>query len=341
MENFIRIGDLCGGFIEISKMTSGRMNMLEASIKVEGNFFGFIPAYINIPPSSSFQTSATIDPFFNQSIFAKYYAGFHGRRPPYSPENLYRRALSSPRAKGPFGRRFFSPTRRRSPFFLCHTAWIFSPLPVLRSWTVGRCRRMWLHPLSPPFYLQKQPTPHQNHQNPLDKSHSSPCSTPIGSQSNLSDFLPLSSPPNLAALFDLPEPSAYPHFQPPPINPEPLIIDRSHLNSCHNQFFKSLNGEDMELDNTQKQNKSIDLGDTEQIYWFGRWSPPPNFHLILPWLYKHGLCISPYSTKPKKSTATKRVQKNVRELQNLHSSINYDRQSAYVNDGSHIPSWLS
>lgn len=45
----LQIGDICGGFIETAKKTRALVDMMEASIIVKGNVFGFISAVIHLP----------------------------------------------------------------------------------------------------------------------------------------------------------------------------------------------------------------------------------------------------------------------------------------------------
>lgn len=433
MENFTKIGDLCGGFIEISKMTSGRMNMLEATINVRGNFYGFIPACIHLPSSSTVQTSATIDPYFNASIVAKYYAGIHGNRPPYSPEFLFSafaggssqaksngdenftnpRANTGPQPTAPRAKQkelievelaatranldllptdnqakraeLTSPSslvsdksdpdlttpshlslppmlpsvssslptgQQPSPTFKSN---ISLPLPIkpfhssstkkppappiltsvaknpsrIKPLPVNKTLPLAIVPKSKNLtFGTHHTTPFSHYPSESEDLISSPCSTPIGTHH--SDSVMTLSPPNIAPLFANTEPPNLSQSLSSAINPLPLVIDRSHLSSCNNQqpgFF--ITEEEKDGNNSiQKQGISFDV-DHDIL--------PPNFHLVLPWLFKHGLCISPFSTKPKKSTSTKKIQRNIRELQNLHSSINYERQSACGDDGSHFP----
>lgn len=56
IETFQRIGDACGGYIEIVKKT-----LMEANIRVKENILGFLPTMVCLSSSSSFPVTVTLD----------------------------------------------------------------------------------------------------------------------------------------------------------------------------------------------------------------------------------------------------------------------------------------
>lgn len=53
--------------------------------------------------------------------------------------------------------------------------------------------------------------------------------------------------------------------------------------------------------------------------------PAAYLPIIFPWLTEHGMCIMPMPRRQKTSQSTKQKAKWVNELQNLHSTVNYDK----------------
>lgn len=61
------IGDLCSGYVETSRKTLARMNLMEVNLKVKKNKYGFLPAIIQLPLTSTLSLNVIIDHFFNQN----------------------------------------------------------------------------------------------------------------------------------------------------------------------------------------------------------------------------------------------------------------------------------
>lgn len=81
-ETFKIIGNSCGGYIEASKKTRSRFDLMEATIRVKKNTSGFIPAHIPLLSKDTDQLTIQIDPFFTSEHFIGYSTGIHGALPP-------------------------------------------------------------------------------------------------------------------------------------------------------------------------------------------------------------------------------------------------------------------
>lgn len=77
-DTFKLIGELCGGYIETSKKTLARMDMMEASLKVKMNKNGFLPAIIQLLSTSAFSMAVQMDPFFDLDLHIGYIAAVMG-----------------------------------------------------------------------------------------------------------------------------------------------------------------------------------------------------------------------------------------------------------------------
>lgn len=79
------IGNSCGGYIEASKKTLSRLDLMEATIRVTKNPTGFIPATILLSFAENVQSMVQIDPFFTTKYYVGYLADIHGDIPPENP----------------------------------------------------------------------------------------------------------------------------------------------------------------------------------------------------------------------------------------------------------------
>lgn len=63
--------------------------------------------------------------------------------------------------------------------------------------------------------------------------------------------------------------------------------------------------------------------------------PAAYLPIIFPWLQEHGMCIMPMPSRQKISNSAKKKAQWVHELQNLYSTVNYDKISTgLIKNGS-------
>lgn len=60
MKTFTQVGDVCGGFVDVSKNSTRKLDLYEAVIKVKDNFCGFIPTTVRIADDKGGQFSIRI-----------------------------------------------------------------------------------------------------------------------------------------------------------------------------------------------------------------------------------------------------------------------------------------